>query len=230
MQRNFLRGLLICLIPCLLAALFARRGRRSTGSASTSPAAPSSSTRSTSSGPSSAARSSRARRRRGDGPGPERRPEGLTAEEITDLAAQIKRRIDPTDIKNVTVRPVGDRRVEIILPDRRRAGGRQVEPDGRGHRGGQAAHLPDGRAGVPHPGQRPDDDDAERRDRRRRQKHDRAANPKPANWSGRDQARPTAGCRRPPPTASTTWTSTTPRPRSGTCGSNSGRRTARASG
>ena len=32
------------------------------------------------------------------------------------LAAQIKRRIDPTDIKNVTVRPSGDRRVEIILP------------------------------------------------------------------------------------------------------------------
>ena len=32
------------------------------------------------------------------------------------LAAQIKRRIDPADLKNVTVRPLGDSRVEIILP------------------------------------------------------------------------------------------------------------------
>src|SRR5206468_11839660 len=41
---------------------------------------------------------------------------GLSSDEMNQLAAQIKRRIDPTDIKNVTVRPSGDRRIEIILP------------------------------------------------------------------------------------------------------------------
>src|SRR5262245_42990663 len=33
-----------------------------------------------------------------------------------DLAAALKRRIDPNDLYNVTIRPVGDARVEIILP------------------------------------------------------------------------------------------------------------------
>src|SRR5438067_135249 len=32
------------------------------------------------------------------------------------LAAALKRRIDPTDLYNVTIRPLSDRRVEIILP------------------------------------------------------------------------------------------------------------------
>lgn len=40
-------------------------------------------------------------------------PEGYRKEE---LAASLKRRIDPTDLYNVTIRPVGDTRVEIILP------------------------------------------------------------------------------------------------------------------
>jgi len=40
-------------------------------------------------------------------------PEGFTAEA---LAASIKRRIDPTDIRNIVVRPVSKTRVEIILP------------------------------------------------------------------------------------------------------------------
>ena len=35
---------------------------------------------------------------------------------ISDLAASLKRRIDPADLYNVTIRPVGDSRVEIILP------------------------------------------------------------------------------------------------------------------
>src|SRR5262245_49308619 len=34
----------------------------------------------------------------------------------SDLAAALKRRIDPNDLYNVTIRPVGDTRVEIILP------------------------------------------------------------------------------------------------------------------
>ena len=33
-----------------------------------------------------------------------------------DLAAALKRRIDPNDLKNVTIRPVSKTRVEIILP------------------------------------------------------------------------------------------------------------------
>src|SRR5207245_6225547 len=41
---------------------------------------------------------------------------GLSNEDMVKLASQIKRRIDPADLKNVTVRPLGDSRVEIILP------------------------------------------------------------------------------------------------------------------
>jgi SecD/SecF fusion protein len=44
---------------------------------------------------------------------------------MNELAAQIKRRIDPTDIKNVTVRPVGRTRFEIILPKSGAASGRE---------------------------------------------------------------------------------------------------------
>src|SRR5262249_7250329 len=33
-----------------------------------------------------------------------------------DLAASLKRRIDPSDLYNVTIRPVSNTRVEIILP------------------------------------------------------------------------------------------------------------------
>jgi SecD/SecF fusion protein len=33
-----------------------------------------------------------------------------------ELAAALKKRIDPADLKNITIRPVGDSRVEIILP------------------------------------------------------------------------------------------------------------------
>jgi SecD/SecF fusion protein len=42
--------------------------------------------------------------------------EGLSSEDMQKLAAQIKRRIDPADLKNVTVRPLGNTRVEIIMP------------------------------------------------------------------------------------------------------------------
>src|SRR5208283_210347 len=33
-----------------------------------------------------------------------------------ELAASLKRRIDPTDLYNVTIRPISNTRVEIILP------------------------------------------------------------------------------------------------------------------
>ena len=40
----------------------------------------------------------------------------LTSEDIKQLAEKLKKRIDPTDLKNVVVRPIGNSRVEIILP------------------------------------------------------------------------------------------------------------------
>jgi SecD/SecF fusion protein len=41
---------------------------------------------------------------------------GLSGDEIRKLAANLKRRIDPADLRNVIVRPVGTSRIEIILP------------------------------------------------------------------------------------------------------------------
>jgi len=122
MQRNFLRGLLICLIPCLLAGLFAARPEKyrlgidlaggtilvyqinleRTKLRKETEQAP------------------RDKDKEKDKAGA---PAGLSTEEMNQLAAQIKRRIDPTDIKNVTVRPSGDRRVEIILPTGGATGG-----------------------------------------------------------------------------------------------------------
>lgn len=125
MQRNFIRGLLICLIPCLVAALFAvrldkyrlgidlaggtilvyeinlERTKARKEALGDAPA---------SGGPRAPAAADRA--------------EGLTNDEMAQLAAQIKRRIDPTDIKNVTVRPLGNSRVEIILPTGGASGGK----------------------------------------------------------------------------------------------------------
>ena len=125
MQRNFIRGLLICLIPCLVAALFAVRTekyrlgidlaggtilvyeinlertearRAALGDGGDGPRAPAAA--------------------------PTGRAKGLSPEDMANLAAQIKKRIDPTDIKNVTVRPLGDSRVEIILPTGGASGGR----------------------------------------------------------------------------------------------------------
>ncbi|MFL5339429.1 MAG: protein translocase subunit SecD [Gemmataceae bacterium] len=44
---------------------------------------------------------------------PDRKPENFSQDQ---LAAALKRRIDPADLYNVTIRPVGESRVEIILP------------------------------------------------------------------------------------------------------------------
>src|SRR5689334_7190958 len=116
MQRNFLRGLLICLIPCLLAALFAVRPNKyrlgidlvggtilvyQVNLERTKLRKETEQGRDKSQDPAAASNAP---------------VQGLSTDEMNSLAAQIKRRIDPTDIKNVTVRPSGDRRVEIILP------------------------------------------------------------------------------------------------------------------
>ena len=49
--------------------------------------------------------------------------EGLSPDEIKRLAENLKRRIDPNDLQNVIVRPVGRSRVEIILPFTTTTGG-----------------------------------------------------------------------------------------------------------
>ena len=48
---------------------------------------------------------------------------GLSGEEIRKLAENLKRRIDPADLRNVIVRPVGTTRIEIILPRSGSVGG-----------------------------------------------------------------------------------------------------------
>ncbi|MFO0801386.1 MAG: protein translocase subunit SecD [Gemmataceae bacterium] len=112
MQRNFLRGLIICLVPCLLAGVYAfqpdkyRLGIDLAGGTILVYEVNLERTRELSQaakaegGPAAA---------KSDAP-------GLSSEDMTKLAHQIKRRIDPADLKNVTVRPLGNSRVEIILP------------------------------------------------------------------------------------------------------------------
>lgn len=110
MQRNFLRGFLICLVPCLLAALYAFRfdryklGIDLAGGTILVYEINLERTKLRKEMIGEQAASS------GESGG------GLSREEVNQLAAQIKRRIDPTDIKNITVRPIGTTRIEIILP------------------------------------------------------------------------------------------------------------------
>lgn len=112
MQRNFTRGLLVCLIPCLLAAMYAfrldkyRLGIDLAGGTILVYEVNVERTKEL------------AQAARAEG-GPTAKVAdggGLTSEDMTKLAHQIKRRIDPADLKNVTVRPLGNSRVEIILP------------------------------------------------------------------------------------------------------------------
>jgi SecD/SecF fusion protein len=119
MQRNYLRGLLVCLIPCLVAAVFAvrfdkyRLGIDLAGGTILVYEI-------------NLERTKQRKESLGENTGPQSRSSstaGLTSDEMNQLAGQIKRRIDPTDIKNVTVRPLGDNRIEIILPVSGAAGG-----------------------------------------------------------------------------------------------------------
>ena len=110
MRRNFLTGLLICLIPTLLAGLavglaFQRESRGVAGFRRGIDLAGGSILvyevdleRSLRQKDTTATR------------------EGLSNEEIRRLADNIKRRIDPNDLFNVVVRPVGTTRVEVIIP------------------------------------------------------------------------------------------------------------------
>jgi SecD/SecF fusion protein len=101
MRRNFLRSFLICLVPTLLAAFYVGLGfyNQSIGKAGF---------------------------RQGiDLAGgtiliyevdPDQRKAGWNNEDIKQLADKLKKRIDPNDLQNVVVRPLGTDRVEIILP------------------------------------------------------------------------------------------------------------------
>ncbi len=129
MQRNFLRGLLICLIPCLVAVLFAARPEKYRLGIDLAGGTilvyevnleRTKLRKATEQGPKDKTADGKDKEKEKDA-GP---PPGLNPEEMAQLAAQIKRRIDPTDIKNVTVRPSGDRRVEIILPIGGASGGK----------------------------------------------------------------------------------------------------------
>ncbi len=122
MQRNYLRGLLICLVPCLAAAVFAvRPDKYRLGidlAGGTILVYEVNLERTKLRKEMQLTAQERAQAAASDSQG------GLTNEEMNQLASQIKRRIDPTDIKNVTVRPSGDRRIEIILPTGGASGGR----------------------------------------------------------------------------------------------------------
>jgi SecD/SecF fusion protein len=120
MQRNFLRGLLVCLVPCLLAGLYAfqldkyRLGIDLAGGTILVYEVNLERTRELHQAAKGEDGKAAAK---GEAP-------GLSAEDMTKLAHQIKRRIDPADLKNVTVRPLGNSRVEIILPTGGSGGGR----------------------------------------------------------------------------------------------------------
>ena len=119
MQRNYLRGLLVCLIPCLVAAVFAARPEKyrlgidlAGGTILVYEV--------------NLERTKLRKEQLGEETGQRRRASastsGLSGDEMNQLASQIKKRIDPNDIRNVTVRPLGDNRIEIILPTSGAAG------------------------------------------------------------------------------------------------------------
>jgi SecD/SecF fusion protein len=119
MHRNFLRGLLLVLVPTAFFGAFAGFGTYRPGidlaggtilvyeldleklkqerarSTAANPAAMS----------------------------PDTPVEGLSAEQMQSLAESLKRRIDPVDTRNVVIRPVGNTRIEIILPFTPKQGG-----------------------------------------------------------------------------------------------------------
>jgi SecD/SecF fusion protein len=105
MQRNFLRGLLICLIPTVLfgaAAYFGtyRKGIDLAGGTILVYEVDLTKTQAAKDGQPAAA-------------GEER---GLSSEDMQKLAESLKRRIDPVDTKNVIIRPIGGSRIEILVP------------------------------------------------------------------------------------------------------------------
>ena len=110
MRRNFLTGFLICFIPTLLAAfvVLAAFNRETQGDVGFRRGID------LAGGTILVYEVNLERTLRQQGTTATR--EGLSNTEIKLLAENIKRRIDPNDLQNVIVRPVGNTRVEIILP------------------------------------------------------------------------------------------------------------------
>jgi SecD/SecF fusion protein len=110
MQRNFLRGLLVCLCPLLIATWFAifgdyRKGIDLAGGTILTYEVDAAKT------------ANRLALGRGSQAGPRDEDAGkLSSDDLKKLAESIKRRIDPADLRNVVVRPVGNNRIEIVLP------------------------------------------------------------------------------------------------------------------
>ncbi len=125
MQRNFLRGLLICLIPCLVAGFYVAAGfvrwDRENGRLVARQGAGGFRLGIDLAGGTilvyeiNTERTKQRKALAGD-QAPPGSPGAGAGVDMQQLAAQIKRRIDPADLRNVTVRPLGDTRVEIILP------------------------------------------------------------------------------------------------------------------
>ena len=107
MQRNFLRGLLICLIPTALfgAAAYFGTYRKGIDLAGGTILVYEVDVNKTQAG--------RGPRDASAGDAEER---GLSSEDMQKLAESLKRRIDPVDTKNVIIRPVGGNRIEILVP------------------------------------------------------------------------------------------------------------------
>ncbi len=121
MRRNFFRGFLICLVPTLLAGLFTvmafqkemagqvgfRRGIDLAGGTILVYEVDVEGMRKKIEDENKANANK-------DGYRPRRYEDEKP--DMQELAEKIKKRIDPSDLKNVVVRPVGDSRIEIILP------------------------------------------------------------------------------------------------------------------
>ncbi len=107
MHRNFLRGLLIVLVPCVLlgaCALFMpyRPGIDLAGGTILVYELD--------------LEKAKASQKQSRDPNDPDAGDGLDSEQMQQLAEGLKKRIDPVDTKNVIIRPVGGSRVEIILP------------------------------------------------------------------------------------------------------------------
>src|SRR5262245_31079758 len=111
MHRNFLTGLLIVLIPCVLLGAFAVFGQYRPGI-------------DLAGGTILVYELDTAKLEKGKkDPGADT-ADGLDTEQMQQLAESLKKRIDPVDTKNIIIRPVGSTRVEIVLPFVPKTGGK----------------------------------------------------------------------------------------------------------
>ena len=121
MRRNFLYGLILCLIPTIIAGIYVARGFMRE---SVEPGAGFRRGIDLAGGTilvyevnlDKEKQKRQAQQDAGQPGAAAASDSGLSADDIRQLAESLKRRIDPADLRNVIVRPVGTTRVEIILP------------------------------------------------------------------------------------------------------------------